>query len=319
MSQPSYPSEINPRASDEASNNMDVSYWLRPNEAAAALFKPKKSDSKRCSNPVWNFYHRVKRAKTDVPDKQLPYKWLQNSNKKSFMSCNGCGELVVSATLDEKNNRQFNPGSVTAQGMKTHLQSAKHSTTAEALEKIFLSQKQSTLTLWSKSGPLKLSPNEERAHQELAVTKWIVTTHQPLIGVEDPSFRSMIASFNKKAKPMGKHQIKQHILNLEGYMREASIKSMEGKSVSLTLDHWTSVANQNYTGMTAHFKSFSPMPYRKLLPSGNKVSNDPLKWWEEKAAYLPIMSSLAKAYLSIQATSAPSERVFSVASSFKAN
>ncbi|KAG7371366.1 hypothetical protein IV203_019936 [Nitzschia inconspicua] len=253
MSQPSYPSEINPRASDEASNNMDVSYWLRPNEAAAALFELEKSDSKRCSNPVWNFYHRVKRAKTNVPDKQLPYKWFQNSNKKSFMSCNGCGELVVSATRDEKNNRQFNPGSVTAQGMKTHLQSAKHSTTAEALDKIVFSQKQSTLTLWSKSGPLKLSPNEERAHQELAVTKWIATTHQPLIGVEDPSFRSMIASFNKKAKPMGRHQIKQHILNLEGYMREASIKSMEGKSVSLTLDHWTSVANQNYTGMTAHF------------------------------------------------------------------
>ncbi|KAG7373927.1 hAT family C-terminal dimerization domain containing protein [Nitzschia inconspicua] len=61
------------------------------------------------------------------------------------------------------------------------------------------------------------------------------------------------------------------------------------------------------------YKSFSPMPYRKLLPSGNKVSNDPQKWWEEKAAYLPIMSGLAKAYLSIQATSAPSERVFSVA------
>ncbi|KAG7336911.1 hAT family C-terminal dimerization domain containing protein [Nitzschia inconspicua] len=58
------------------------------------------------------------------------------------------------------------------------------------------------------------------------------------------------------------------------------------------------------------YKSFSPMPYRKLLPSENKVSNDPLKWWEEKAAYLPIMSGLAKAYLSIQATSAPSERVF---------
>ncbi|KAG7372174.1 hypothetical protein IV203_018317 [Nitzschia inconspicua] len=97
MSQPSYPSEINPRASDEASNNRDVSYWLGPNEAAAALFELKKSDSKRCSNPVWNFYHRVKRAKTDVTDKQLPYKWLQNSNKKSFMSCNGCDWFLTEA------------------------------------------------------------------------------------------------------------------------------------------------------------------------------------------------------------------------------
>ncbi|KAG7346049.1 hAT family C-terminal dimerization domain containing protein [Nitzschia inconspicua] len=63
------------------------------------------------------------------------------------------------------------------------------------------------------------------------------------------------------------------------------------------------------------YKSFPPMPYRKILPSGKKVCNNPLKWWEEKAAYFPIMYSLlAKAYLNIQTTSAPSERVFSVAS-----
>ncbi|KAG7343051.1 hAT family C-terminal dimerization domain containing protein [Nitzschia inconspicua] len=144
----------------------------------------------------------------------------------------------------------------------------------------------------------------------------------------------MIASFNKKAKPMGKHQIKQHILNLEGYMREASIKNMEGnllahplaffcmrveplvviwRSLFLTCTSRSSITESIVEDELKRYKSFSPMPYRKLLPSGNKVSNDPLKWWEEKAAYLPIMSGLAKAYLSIQATSAPSERVFSVA------
>ncbi|KAG7372403.1 hAT family C-terminal dimerization domain containing protein [Nitzschia inconspicua] len=52
----------------------------------------------------------------------------------------------------------------------------------------------------------------------------------------------------------------------------------------------------------------------KVLPGGILTFNDPLKWWEEKALYFPIMSSLAKAYLSIQAISAPSERVFSAAS-----
>ncbi|KAG7341230.1 hypothetical protein IV203_023181 [Nitzschia inconspicua] len=93
----------------------------------------------------------------------------------------------------------------------------------------------------------------ERALHELAVTQWMITTHQPLKAVENPAFRRMIVSSSKNSKPMSKHQIKQHVLNLESCMREASIKSMEGKSVSLTLDHWTSVANQNYTGITAHF------------------------------------------------------------------
>ncbi|KAG7358905.1 hAT family C-terminal dimerization domain containing protein [Nitzschia inconspicua] len=62
------------------------------------------------------------------------------------------------------------------------------------------------------------------------------------------------------------------------------------------------------------YKSFPPLQFRKVLPGGTLTFNDPLKWWEEKAPYFPIMSSLAKAYLGIQATSAPSERVFSAAS-----
>ncbi|KAG7365975.1 hypothetical protein IV203_028645 [Nitzschia inconspicua] len=233
-------------------NTINITCWLRPNAAAAAaLFKLAKSQHK-CKSPVWNFFHRVEGAKTGVPDKDLPLKWLENCNDRSFMCCNGCGDLVVSASIDPTSRkRKYN--SVTTQGMKTHLQSAKHSTTAEALQQVVSLQKQRTLTSWSKTGPLKLSPNDERALHELAVTQWMITTHQPLKAVENPAFRRMIVSSSKNSKPMSKHQIKQHVLNLESCMREASIKSMEGKSASLTLDHWTSVANQNYTGITAHF------------------------------------------------------------------
>ncbi|KAG7367552.1 hAT family C-terminal dimerization domain containing protein [Nitzschia inconspicua] len=322
MSQPNHSSEINPRASDEASalsvattdgcvpgDRETDTAWLRPSEAAAALFELEKGGSKRASNPVWNFFHRVKRAKPGVPDEKLPLKWLQYGKKRSFMACNGCGELVVAATFDPKNMKKFKAGSVTAQGMLTHLQSTKHSTTPQALQKLVglpcsapLPKKQSSITSWSKSGPNnltskeeqaqqdlavterittthqplnphstalpkmqssitswskfgphKLTPEEEQAQHELAVTKWITTTHQPLDTVENPAFCRMIASLNKKAKPMTKHRIKRTISILEDYMREASIKSIEGKSVSLTLNHWTSDANQNYTGITAYF------------------------------------------------------------------
>ena len=42
--------------------------------------------------------------------------------------------------------------------------------------------------------------------------------------------------------------------------------------------------------------------------------NDPLDWWEEFQNLYPILARLAKIYLSVQASSAASERVFSRAS-----
>lgn len=44
------------------------------------------------------------------------------------------------------------------------------------------------------------------------------------------------------------------------------------------------------------------------------VLSDPLEWWKNHESQFPILASLARLYLAIQATSAPSERQFSVAS-----
>jgi hypothetical protein len=49
------------------------------------------------------------------------------------------------------------------------------------------------------------------------------------------------------------------------------------------------------------------------------VYNDPLLWWKQHQAMFPILARLARFYLAVQATSAPSERIFSVASRLIAN
>lgn len=43
------------------------------------------------------------------------------------------------------------------------------------------------------------------------------------------------------------------------------------------------------------------------------VDSDPLKWWKNNEHVYPNLSKLAKCYLPVQATSVPSERVFSTA------
>ena len=43
------------------------------------------------------------------------------------------------------------------------------------------------------------------------------------------------------------------------------------------------------------------------------LTSCPLKWWKENAQMYPLLSPLAKAYLTVPATSVPSERVFSTA------
>ena len=52
------------------------------------------------------------------------------------------------------------------------------------------------------------------------------------------------------------------------------------------------------------------------LPTVNKEGkhNNPLKRWKKNQCLFPTLAKLAKCYLAVQATSAPSERVFSQAS-----
>ena len=50
-----------------------------------------------------------------------------------------------------------------------------------------------------------------------------------------------------------------------------------------------------------------------LAETSISLNSDPLAWWKSKDSMYPLLAHLAKYYLSIPATSVPSERVFSTA------
>jgi len=97
--------------------------------------------------------------------------------------------------------------------------------------------------------PLRL----KQPTQQLATAKFVVENALPFSVVETPSHRAMIATHNPQAKHMSNKKVKSIIINLDNAMRGRVIESMKGQSASFTLDHWTSKANENYTGITGHF------------------------------------------------------------------
>ena len=49
------------------------------------------------------------------------------------------------------------------------------------------------------------------------------------------------------------------------------------------------------------------------VKNGDGTYNDPLEWWKKRSGVFPKLSEMALRLLSVPATSAPSERIFSMA------
>ena len=124
-------------------------------------------------------------------------------------------------------------------------------------------------------------------------TKWTVVEFQPFNVRESSSFKAMIQAANPRISPPGTKLLKRKLNVMKVNVTEKIKTFLVGKYFSVTIEHWTSVANENYAALTEeqgdeedvviaakkardlvpHVNS-SPLANAKLASAQKKVSPD---------------------------------------------
>lgn len=121
-----------------------------------------------------------------------------------------------------------------------------------------------------------MSSIQKELLEKIAV--WVAGTNQALTAVNNPLYRDTMASAVLLTKPMNHDNIKDEIIRLNDVICKKVITKMEGCAVNLTIDHWTSKQNFNYTGMTAHWvdknRELNSIPLGMFLHKGKTRSVD---------------------------------------------
>ena len=128
---------------------------------------------------------------------------------------------------------------------------------------------------------------------------WFFANHGPRRIHEDQRM-------TRKGGRRGNHQRKVTVKRVLYYLGVRRGETMERRIVERKEE-------LSYVVRTRLPSSDSVLP-SLLIRNEKKENNDPLKWWRDRQTKLPILAMLARMYLCIPATSAPSERIFSMAS-----
>ena len=242
----------------------DHEAWSTPHSGMAELFLFEKRAGKSKSQ-AWNFFHLVKGLKdgVEIDNEELPINFVRGHKSGKFACCNECGLMFNVGPLSIPS--KWSPSSLVKHitkhnGMtldklvqlcgiaQSKEQSYEAASVASSKAKV---KSQQSLQSFVQKEPLPHHLKTE--HQQLCVVKFLVEQLLPFNCVEQDSFRKMIASFNKQAKPMSNKRVKQVMNLLTDHVRSKLNGDMKHETVSFTTDHWTSHANQNFSAMTAHW------------------------------------------------------------------
>ena len=137
-----------------------------------------------------------------------------------------------------------------------HLRSAHKEQYEEYLVRANDIKKKSKITTSTKMKPITehfppVATTKENFNRKYA--KWIVTNNMPLKTGESSEFKDMIQSLSKAVTPPD-YRSTIDMLTVKKLQTTAKLKvAIKGKYFSLTADHWTSLANENFGAITLHY------------------------------------------------------------------
>ena len=85
------------------------------------------------------------------------------------------------------------------------------------------------------------------------MVKYIVNCARPIATCEDPDFRNMMRETNPNLVIPDRRQTTKLVTQYADEIREVTRKTLQGKHYAITIDHWTSIAQDNFMALTCHF------------------------------------------------------------------
>jgi hypothetical protein len=96
-------------------------------------------------------------------------------------------------------------------------------------------------TMWTN---LSISAAERKEKQLESTSLFLAMDNVPTDVIESKYFKGMLKSYDANADPPSVSKVKDHFRVLEANIRQAQLITTTGGFVTITCDHWTSVACQ---------------------------------------------------------------------------
>jgi len=204
--------------------------------ASSPWFVASASSSKSHTvSPVWNYF-----AYFDAG---------HHPGMKTYRICLLCFRKQIQKKIDCTKHYTPTP-------LVNHLRSAHKEQYEEYVLLANDTKKKSKITTSTKMKPitehfLPISTSKENFNRKYA--KWIVANNMPLTTGQSSDFKEMIQSLSKAVTPPD-YRSTLDMLTVKKLQSTAKLKvAVKGRYFSLTADHWTSLANENFGAITLHY------------------------------------------------------------------